>query len=108
MPEITECPNCSKELVTIRFYCDNCEMSYCSDCANSHKHIKKTTVWIVTYKNTQGTIIGPEWAVPSKIKPTRWANQAFAGSGLIHEIANTGMTEDEYENHEYDLKQATA
>lgn len=58
---------------------------------------KKTTVWIVTYKNTQGKIIGPEWTVPSKIKPTRWANQAFAGSGLTHEIVNTGMTEDEYE-----------
>jgi hypothetical protein len=108
MPEITECPNCSKELVTIRFYCDNCEMSYCSDCANNHKHIKKTTVWEVGFFNEQGVQIGPGFSVPSKIKPTRWARQAYKDSGLTFEIVNTGMTEDEYEDHEYDLKQATA
>jgi hypothetical protein len=100
MAEITECPKCGKELAVARFYCHQCQDSYCGDCANNHKHIKKATVWIVTFKNDNGAIVGPEWKVPSKIKPTRWAKQAYPDRNYHIEIVNTGLTEDEYEEQE--------
>jgi len=61
---------------------------------------KKATVWIVTFKNNGGEIVGPEWTVSSKIKPTRWAKQAYPDQNYRIEIKNTGMTEDEYEKQE--------
>lgn len=62
------------------------------------KEERKQTMWLVTYRvKGTNTIIGPIWEVPSKIKPVRWAKQAFEGDYDIT-YENTGMTPREYED----------
>lgn len=42
--------------------------------------------WIVVYFDETGEVATPVWEVESKIKPTRWAKQAFATWNLTFKI----------------------
>lgn len=42
--------------------------------------------WLVAYFNEQGEVATPIWEVESKIKPTRWAQRAFATWNLTFKI----------------------
>jgi hypothetical protein len=99
---------CGKEVgIANSAWCDKCNALVCTNCCKHYQPRKQKvqTIWIVTYRNEQGEIVGPEWAVASKIKPTRWAKQAFAGAGYTYEIVNTGMTQAQYDEWEYQQEQ---
>ncbi len=53
---------------------------------NIYSANRKVRNWIVTYFGDDGEVVGPIWNVESKIKPTRWANQAFKGYNLTYKI----------------------
>lgn len=58
---------------------DKSQQLLCHDCSS-----KK--LWFITYYNDKKQQVGPTIAAVSKIKPTRQANQAYAGAGYTYEL----------------------
>lgn len=99
-----KCAACGQEYNWVRSYCEKCNREYCLDCVNNHRAHPKT-VWEVEFFNERGNQVGPGYFLASKIKPTRWAKHAYDGAGYAFTMKNTGMTEEEYNDYDWEQSQ---
>lgn len=87
-----KCQKCGKEVgIGDSSWCDKCNKFHCDKCGCE----KETKLWFIMYYNAENKQVGPTWAAASKIKPTRWANQAFAGAGYTYKIKQATDSERE-------------